>query len=62
MTPSSNYLCKGDTPLINECNDLLMTERKRSAQQQVADETDRKAQNPNGARQTIADSQAVQSF
>ncbi len=38
-----------------------MTERKRSAQQQVADEADRKAQNPNGARQTIADSQADQS-
>ena len=39
-----------------------MTERKRSAQQQVADEADRKAQNPNGARQTIADSQADPEF
>lgn len=39
-----------------------MTERKRSAQQQVADEADRKAQNPNGARQRIADSQADPEF
>ena len=39
-----------------------MTERKRSAQQQVAFEADRKAQNPNGARQTIADSQADPEF
>ncbi|MEY9232499.1 hypothetical protein ABIF68_000925 [Bradyrhizobium japonicum] len=38
-----------------------MTEWKRSAQQ-VADEADRKAQNPNGARQTIADSQADPDF
>ncbi|MET3973559.1 hypothetical protein ABID62_009669 [Bradyrhizobium sp. S3.9.1] len=48
--------------LINECKDPVMTERKRSAQQQVAFEADRKAQNPNGARQTIADSQADPKF
>ena len=39
-----------------------MTERKRSAQKQAADEADRKAQNSNGARQTIADSQAEPEF
>lgn len=60
ITPSSNY--QGDTTLINECKDPAMTERKRSAQQQVADEAARKAQNPNGARQTIADSQADPEF
>jgi len=52
----------GETALIKECKDLAMTQRKRSAQQQVADEADRKAQNPNGARQTIADSQADPEF
>jgi len=39
-----------------------MTERKRTAEQQIADEADRKAQNPNGARQAIADSQADPEF
>ena len=39
-----------------------MTHRKRSAEQQVADEADRKAQNPVGARQTIADSHADPEF
>jgi hypothetical protein len=39
-----------------------MTERKRSAQQQVTDEADREAQNPNGAWQTIADSRADPEF
>jgi hypothetical protein len=53
---------QGDTALINECKDLTMSPRKRSAQQQIADEADRKAQNPNGARQTIADSQADPEF
>jgi hypothetical protein len=42
--------------------DLAMTQRKRSAEQQVADEADRKAQNPVGARQTIADSHADPEF
>lgn len=39
-----------------------MTKLKRSAEQQVADEADRKAQNPVGARQTIADSHADPAF
>jgi hypothetical protein len=39
-----------------------MTKRNRAAQQQIADEADRKAQNPIGARQTIADSQADPEF
>jgi hypothetical protein len=39
-----------------------MTKQKRSAEQQVADEADRKAQNPIGARQTIADSHADPEF
>ena len=42
--------------------DLTMTQRKRSAEQQVADEADRKAQNPVGARQTIADGHADPGF
>jgi hypothetical protein len=39
-----------------------MTKLKRSAEQQVADEADRKAQNPIGSRQAIADSQADPEF
>jgi len=39
-----------------------MTKQKRSAEQQVADEADRRAQNPNAARQTIADSHADPEF
>lgn len=39
-----------------------MAKQKRSAEQQVADEAERKAQNPNGARQTIADHQADPEF
>jgi hypothetical protein len=42
--------------------DLAMTQRKRSPEQQVADEADRKAQNAVGARQTIADSHADPEF
>jgi hypothetical protein len=40
----------------------LMTKPKRSAQQQVADEADRKALNPLASRQTISDSQAEPEF
>jgi hypothetical protein len=39
-----------------------MTKQKRSAEQQLADQADRKAQNPIGARQTIADSHADPEF
>lgn len=39
-----------------------MTKAKRSAEQQLADEADQKAQNPVGARQTIADSHADPEF
>jgi hypothetical protein len=39
-----------------------MTKPKRSAERQIADEAGRKAQNPNAARQTIADSQADPEF
>jgi len=39
-----------------------MIKPKRSAEQQVADEADRKALNPIGSRQTIADSQAAPEF
>jgi hypothetical protein len=39
-----------------------MTKLKRSAEQQVADEADRKARKPIGSRQTIADSQADPEF
>jgi hypothetical protein len=35
---------------------------KRSAEQQVADEADRKALNPTASRQTISDSQAKPEF
>jgi hypothetical protein len=35
---------------------------KRSADQQVADEADRKALNPTASRQTISDSQAKPEF
>ena len=39
-----------------------MAKPKRSAEQQVTDEADRKALNPIGSRQTIADSQAEPGF
>jgi hypothetical protein len=39
-----------------------MIKPKRSAEQQVADEADRRALNPIGSRQTIADSQAEPEF
>jgi hypothetical protein len=39
-----------------------MIEPKRSADQQVADEADRRALNPLGSRQTISDSQAEPEF
>jgi hypothetical protein len=39
-----------------------MIKPKRSAQQQVADEADRKALNPLASRQTISDSQAEPEF
>ena len=39
-----------------------MIKPKRSAEQQVADEADRKALNPVASRQTISDSQAEPEF
>jgi hypothetical protein len=39
-----------------------MFKPKRSAEQQVADEADRRALNPLGSRQTISDSQAEPEF
>jgi hypothetical protein len=39
-----------------------MIKPKRSAEQQVADEADRRTLNPIGSRQTIAESQAVPEF
>jgi hypothetical protein len=39
-----------------------MIDPKRSAEQQVADEADRKALNPLASRQTISDSQAEPEF
>jgi len=39
-----------------------MIKPKKSAEQQVADEADRKALNPIGSRQTIAESQAAPEF
>jgi hypothetical protein len=39
-----------------------MTKPKRSAEQQVADEADRRALNPVASRQTISDSQAEPEF
>lgn len=39
-----------------------MAKARRTAEQQLADEADRKAQNPIGARQTIADSHADPEF
>ena len=39
-----------------------MIKPKRSAEQQVADEADRRALNPIGSRQTTADSQAEPEF
>jgi hypothetical protein len=39
-----------------------MIKPKRSAEQQVADEDDRKALNPMASRQTISDSQAKPEF
>jgi hypothetical protein len=39
-----------------------MIKPKRSAEQQVADEADRRALNPMASRQTIADNQAAPEF
>jgi hypothetical protein len=39
-----------------------MSKEKRSAEQQVADEADRKALHPLATRQTIADNQAAPEF
>jgi hypothetical protein len=39
-----------------------MTKPKRSAEQQVADEADRRALDPMASRQTISDSQAEPEF
>jgi hypothetical protein len=39
-----------------------MSKPKRTAEQQIAEETDRKSQNPVGARQTIADRHADPEF
>jgi hypothetical protein len=39
-----------------------MSNEKRSAEEQVADEADRRALNPNAAKQTISDSQAEPEF
>ena len=39
-----------------------MTKLKRSAEQQVADEADRRALDPMASRQTISDSQAEPEF
>ena len=39
-----------------------MNKQKRSAEQQVADEADRRALHPLATRQTIADSQAAPAF
>jgi hypothetical protein len=39
-----------------------MTPPKRSAEQQIGDEADRKAKNPIGSRQTIAESHADPEF
>jgi hypothetical protein len=39
-----------------------MIKPTRSAEQQIADEVDRRSLNPTGARQTIADSQATPEF
>jgi len=39
-----------------------MSMEKRSAEQQVADEANRTALNPNAARQKISDSQSVPEF
>jgi hypothetical protein len=39
-----------------------MIKPERSAEQQVADEADRRALNPLGSRQTISDSQAEPEF
>jgi hypothetical protein len=39
-----------------------MSKEKRSAEEQVADEANRKALNPTGARQKISDGQAAPEF
>jgi hypothetical protein len=39
-----------------------MIKSKRTAEQQVADEADRRSLNPIGSRQTIAESQAAPEF
>ena len=39
-----------------------MSKEKRSAEQQVADEANRKALNPNASKQAISDSQAIPEF
>jgi len=39
-----------------------MSKEKKSAEEQIADEANRKALNPNAARQTISDSQAEPKF
>lgn len=59
MVPGNHLDASGTT---RRCRDRAMIKRKRSAEQQVADEAERKAQNPIGARQTIADSHADPEF
>ena len=39
-----------------------MSTEKRSAEQQVADEANRRALNPNASKQAISDSQAIPEF
>jgi hypothetical protein len=39
-----------------------MSKEKRSAEQQVADEADRRALNPNASKQAISESQAMPEF
>jgi hypothetical protein len=39
-----------------------MSEQKRSAEEQIADEADRKARNPTAARQKISEGQAAPEF
>jgi hypothetical protein len=39
-----------------------MSKEKRSAEQQVADEANRRALNPNASKQAISDSQAIPEF
>jgi hypothetical protein len=54
--------CRVDVACKTESKGYAMGKEKRSAEQQIADEADRRALHPLTSRQAISDSQAVPEF